>query len=743
MEGENLVNLVCQCIITLTGAKEKERATTQWNQDGQQGEKPLQFEHGLAGPDELSQVIRIKNAALCRGFELSAGSSSLKHNRRKPRPPIAPAPSSSYSRGTRPSSGQGDSMSRAKSMSKQKQKQRGANCPKEAVSAITKYWIHHSFQEGGSRTDYAMGKEQEKTKEARKDNDTEDVGGTSDDDVSTMQCSEDSDNPTEDTSIAKTPIIDLFINLPDGTKLVLKSVNEKLDLVEVELNRFFSLVQSIDRRNLANSARNFVLMEISLVVEQRRYVYHLYNGSTICKLLDALHSTHGKKIETDGLIMLIFGNISYSNQHPQTQTKDASSRANISSSLESSRVSSCDNMLPSLRGAVKHYAPDQYRNRIYVLLTKFSDFLIGEAEKEKYKQLVGTGGVYDFNGLDVPSFSAGTHPYTKSQRLPPYLQSGSTRPSSRCSSAAGGFRHSRQGRSSCYSMGNVNGNRSVVKSPREKFFIPIAPPSVPVSETRRPMSSSWNEGVVEKALHAYRSVPLPKQNACGDENGIRDNVNNVNNDTTSHSDSSGENQVRKDSCGVSTSVEEQCLISLGKIQIVNALIRFEKAHCGISDQFGKVLSKETLSFLKEKWQDIASITAPEMSMLQPLNNRCGLYGCEVYELPIKCDRCKSVFYCSKAHQTAHMAVHIPICPIIIQSKCEDGIAIVNTNKQRTTKGKAINGDNNNNTHANRKNQVNSCGHRACRRYCLYFKKVELTEEQKLKRELKRELSLKP
>ena len=42
------------------------------------------------------------------------------------------------------------------------------------------------------------------------------------------------------------------------------------------------------------------------------------------------------------------------------------------------------------------------------------------------------------------------------------------------------------------------------------------------------------------------------------------------------------------STSINISVEEQCLIALGKIQITNALIRFESAHCSINDHFGKI-----------------------------------------------------------------------------------------------------------------------------------------------------------
>ena len=255
------------------------------------------------------------------------------------------------------------------------------------------------------------------------------------------------------------------------------------------------------------------------------------------------------------------------------------------------------------------------------------------------------------------------------------------------------------------------------------------------------MKSCWEEDVVEKALEMYRSAPfqqhLYKKLTCVEASGDKENVKNVNNDNKDGNDDdkdchkSKEGNDTKSRCMVGRiSVEEQCLIALGKMQIVNALIRFEEKHCSIKDQFGVTLSKETQKFLKSKWEELSSNPSSEWSVMQFSKNTCAVYGCEIDVLPIKCERCKSVFYCSKAHQVAHMAVHIPICSLL------SGAKVKKKQHVGTTKCGS------NNTHANRKSRTCSCGHKACRRYCLYFKKPEITVEQKIKRELKRLMAFK-
>merc|ERR1711916_33931 len=114
-------------------------------------------------------------------------------------------------------------------------------------------------------------------------------------------------------------------------------------------------------------------------------------------------------------------------------------------------------MLPSLRGARKHYVNEETGNRIDVLLTKFCEFLIGEMEKEKCKYFGEATGVDDSDNTNAQkaikqsAYSLDNRPYVSPRYLSPYLQSDLSRPlsrpSSRCSSVTSSSRFTRRGRS--------------------------------------------------------------------------------------------------------------------------------------------------------------------------------------------------------------------------------------------------------------------------------------------------------
>lgn len=750
MEGDNLIALVSRLLVDLSGANENITSTSLPSDDlsnvgSSIKERPQQVEQlWLAGPDELSQIIRMKNVAFSMGFEKVVDKKTTKQYYKQPKPPSGPL--SSTPSGTRKLGHRGrrQTLASGKAAGDSIQLTEKEKFEKLKDDYLKKFEL---FKENLMKCNGV----DEKVNEI---DDIIDDGGV----ATGQRYGEVASVAAENVGVIQTKL-DLVISFPDGTAICQKNINEKLSMIEVELCRVFKDVESCDRRNSANSAKNYAFTRLSLVMgEKKKHDYHMYNGSTVCKLLCALHEASIKRLNPESILHSIFGPLC-----SQSQMQSDLSPSNVVDNYEKSIMDRSENMLPSLRGATKHYVSDQSGNKIDVVLTKFSEMLIGEMEKEKSKHFGDVIGNDDTDGASVQTakqraYSLDNYSHKTPGSSSPYLQSGSSglssRPSSRSSSVASSSRFSRRGRSH-HSFASMNSNRSVVKVPREKFCIPTAPPNIPTFEKRRPMKSCWEEDVVEKALEMYRSVPFKKhlneQLTCVEINDDKENVKNVDKANDGNKINNGDDDnisCRRSNGEIGTlqssrsmmgniSVEEHCLIALGKIQIVNAFMRFERAHCSIKDQFGVTLSKESQKFLKNIWDELSSISSPELTVMQFSKHVCAVYGCEINELPIRCERCKSVFYCSKTHQLAHMAVHIPICPLVTQAKMMGGNPL-NGEKDMT----GANSRKANNTSANRKNRINSCGHNACRRYCIYFKKPEITEEQRVKRELRRMLAFK-
>ena len=212
---------------------------------------------------------------------------------------------------------------------------------------------------------------------------------------------------------------------------------------------------------------------------------------------------------------------------------------------------------------------------------------------------------------------------------------------------------------------------------KDEFKIPVAPEEK--SESYKRSGSIWRDPVSSSSSIDISSSSSSSSISCYLNKEIKDSI------------------VKEELLSVHTI----CHFAFSDYLALSNLVKFErdKNSKREKERDNSMLSNELRCFILQRLVVLGEGNACERNHTKALlcSIDCSLSGCEK-QGALLCKRCKLVKYCSKSHQKEDWENHYKMC------------------KLTNSAGSKIK--------KNKKSTKNSCGHTACKLYCIYHPKYE-------------------